>query len=37
MFGLTFRHFFAISVLLLLNIIILGCVFLALFGRVKVF
>lgn len=37
MIGLTFRHWFAISILVLFNVMILGCVFLALFGKVRVF
>jgi hypothetical protein len=31
---LTYRHWFLISVLILINVLIFGCLFLAIFGKV---
>jgi hypothetical protein len=34
-FSMTYRHWFVISLLILMNVAIFGCVFLAAFGRVR--
>ncbi len=31
----TYRHWFVISVLLLLNVIVFGCIFLVLMGKIR--
>jgi hypothetical protein len=35
MTGLTYRHWFVISILILLNVVIFGCVILAALGKVN--
>ncbi len=33
--GLTYRHWFIIALMLLFNVIIFGCIFLAVLGRIN--
>ncbi len=34
--GLNYRHWFFLSILVLVNIIVFGCVFLVLFGKMYI-
>ncbi len=34
-FSMTYRHWFVVALLLLMNVLIFGCIFLAAFGKIR--
>ncbi len=35
-FEMTYRHWFVVALLVLMNVVIFGCIFLAAFGKIRV-